>query len=72
MTAILRCELCRRETTEGARLCGSWAEMVQRIAIATNAVTGMTEPSQEEGEALRKKSERALAKAEKITPFILG
>jgi hypothetical protein len=72
VSGILKCELCRKEAKDGARLCESCAEMVQRIATATHAVTGTSETSQEEGDALRKKSERALAKAEKITPFILG
>jgi hypothetical protein len=70
--AIVTCELCSREVIGGTRLCGACGEMVQRISDATKAVTGQNDVSEDQGELLKKKSERAKAKAESLTPIILG
>lgn len=67
-----KCELCSREVNDGARLCGPCTEMVHRIADANRAVNQPTESAEETAELLKKKRDRAQAKAEGLTPIILG
>jgi hypothetical protein len=68
---IKKCELCSREVDNGARLCGPCAEMVQRIADANHRIEQPGDQVAETGELLRKR-DRAQAKAEGLTPVILG
>jgi len=69
---IQRCELCSSDAVTGARLCVACAEAVKRLAEAQNAVIQQDDASPNEPEALKRKSERARAQAEKLTPVILG
>jgi hypothetical protein len=68
---ILKCELCSNPVERGARLCASCAEMVERVAHA-NAELVRRNAVEAPAEELQKKSQRARAKAEKLTPVILG
>jgi hypothetical protein len=65
-----KCELCNREV-EGARLCASCAEMVKRVSSARDRIEhrDQVEP---QGESLQEKADRAQAKAQGLTPIVLG
>ena len=69
--AIFKCELCSSEVNERVRLCAVCVEMVQRIAYA-NAEMARHRQHEEPAESLKKKSQRGQAKAEGLTPVILG
>jgi hypothetical protein len=66
------CELCSRQVNNGARLCRTCAEMMQRIGDASRSIKQPTDQLTETAELLKKKRDRAQAKAEGLTPIILG
>ena len=68
----MRCELCKAVVEEDARLCASCAEAVNRLSEARDRIARTYEAVHEQPKVLKRKAERAQAKAEKLTPFVLG